>query len=118
MSDLDGNEWVTVSRLGGADLVRLAGEIDMANAPAIGQEIAARTAASSAVLIDLTAVSFLDSAGVRLLDTVVGALGERRTPVRLVVPPTGPVRLTLQLCAFREDLLVTDLGAAADAVTG
>jgi anti-sigma B factor antagonist len=111
-----GAEWVTFSHVGGADLVRLAGEIDVANAPVIGAEIATQTASSSAVLIDLTAVSFLDSAGVRLLDTLVGALGERRTPVWLVVAPTGPVRLTLMMCAFRDDLLVPDLAAAAAAV--
>jgi anti-sigma B factor antagonist len=116
VSDVDDNEWVTFSRLGGADLVRLAGEIDMSNAPAIGVQVARQTAASSAVLIDLTAVSFLDSAGVRLLDTLVGALGERRTPVRLVVPATGAVRLALTMCAFRDDLLTTDLAAAAAAV--
>jgi anti-sigma B factor antagonist len=111
-----GTEWVTFSRLGGTDLVRLAGELDMANASAIGAEIATHTVASSAVLIDLTAVSFLDSAGVRLLDTLVGAYGERRTPVQLVVAPTGPVRLTLKMCAFREDLLSADLASAAAAV--
>ena len=116
MTQLGENEWVTFSHLGRADLVRLAGEIDVANAPAIGAEIAAQTAASSAVLIDLTAVSFLDSAGVRLLDTLIGALGERRTPVRLVVAETGSVRLTLTMCAFREDVLSPDLAAAVAAV--
>lgn len=116
MTPFDENEWVTFGRFGGADLVRLAGEIDMANAPAIGAEIAVHTAASTAVLIDLTAVSFLDSAGVRLLDTLVGVLGERRTPVRLVVAGTGAVRLTLSMCAFREDVLSADLASAAAAV--
>jgi anti-sigma B factor antagonist len=111
-----GAEWVTFSRLGSAVLIRLAGEIDMANSPVISREIAAQTAAATAVLIDLTAVSFLDSAGVRLLDTLVGTLGGRNTPIRLVVAPSGPVRLTLLLCAFRDDLLETDLAAAADAV--
>jgi anti-sigma B factor antagonist len=110
------DQWVTFSRLGGADLVRLAGEIDLANAPAIGREIATHTVAADAVLIDLTAVSFLDSAGVRLLDTLVGAYEERNAAVRLVVAPTGAVWFALRLCAFREDLLDTDLAAAAAAV--
>ncbi len=113
-----GTEWVTFSHLGDSDLVRLAGEVDMANAAAIGAEIAAHTVASSAVLIDLTAVSFLDSAGVRLLDTLIGAYGERGAAVQLVVAPTGPVRRTLEMCAFREDLLSADLVSAAAAVGG
>jgi anti-sigma B factor antagonist len=118
VSDIDGvgTEWVTVSRLHGAELVRLAGEIDVANAALIGAEIATRTAGSRAVLIDLTAVSFLDSAGVRLLDVLIGELGAREVPVRLVVAPTGPVRLTLMICAFRDDLLTTDLATAVEAV--
>jgi anti-sigma B factor antagonist len=111
-----GAQWVTFSRLGGADLVRLAGEIDVANAAAIGAEITVHTVASSAVLIDLTAVAFLDSAGVRLLDTLVGEFDERGTPVRLVVAVTGAIRLTLTMCAFRDDLLASDLTSAVQAV--
>lgn len=111
-----GAEWVTFSRLGGTDVVRLAGEIDLANAGMIGQEIAAQTIRARAVLLDLTAVSFLDSAGVRLLDTLVGALAERQTPIRLVVAESGAVRMTLRLCAFREDLLDTDFTTAATAL--
>jgi anti-sigma B factor antagonist len=109
-------KWVTFSRLGTADLVRLVGEIDMANAADLGAEISLRTMTARAVVVDLTAVSFLDSAGVRLLDALVGELETRRIPIRLVVGETGPVRTTLRLCAFREDLINTDLGAAATSV--
>ncbi|MFI5938587.1 STAS domain-containing protein [Actinoplanes sp. NPDC051494] len=107
-------QWVTFAKMGTADLVRLAGEIDLANAPEIGREIVRQTGRSGAVLIDLTAVSFLDSAGVRLLDALVGDLDEAGTPIRLVVGETGAARMTLQLCAFRDDLLATDLERAAD----
>ena len=104
---------VTFAKVGRAELVRLAGEIDLANAPAIGREIVSRTVAAGAVLVDLTAVSFLDSAGVRLLDALVGELDDQGTPIRLVVGETGAARMTLQLCAFRDDLLSTDLARAA-----
>ncbi|MEU8231391.1 STAS domain-containing protein [Actinoplanes sp. NPDC048967] len=107
-------QWVTFAKLGEADLVRLAGEIDLANAPEIGREIVRQTGRADAVVIDLTAVSFLDSAGVRLLDALVGDLDLQGTPIRLVVGATGPARMTLQLCAFRDDLLATDLDRAAD----
>lgn len=108
------DQWVSFAKLGRADLVRLAGEIDLANAPEIGREIVRRTGRAAALVIDLTAVSFLDSAGVRLLDALVGDLDEHGTPIRLVVGRTGAARMTLQLCAFREDLLVTDLERAAE----
>jgi anti-sigma B factor antagonist len=107
------SEQVTFARIGGAELVRLTGEIDLANAPRIGRQIVARVAGASAVLIDLTAVSFLDSAGVRLLDALVGDLAEHGKRIRLVVGETGAARMTLQLCAFRDDLLSTDLTRAA-----
>jgi anti-sigma B factor antagonist len=111
------DQWVTFAKLGSADVVRLAGEIDLANAPAIGREIVRHTGGSGAVLIDLTAVSFLDSAGVRLLDALVGDLDRSGTPIRLVVGESGPARMTLQLCAFRDDLLAADLDRAADEVS-
>ena len=109
---------VTFSRLGDAEVVSLAGEIDMANAPSIGRRIVQHTAAADAVLVDLTLVSFLDSAGVRLLDGLVGDLDDRGTPIRFVVGERGPVRMTLQLCAFRTDLLSTDLKQAAGELAG
>ena len=112
------DRWVTFARLGEADLVRLAGEIDLANAPEIGREIVRRTGRASAVVIDLTAVSFLDSGGVRLLDALIGDLDAHGTPVRLVVGTTGAARMTLQLCAFRDDLLTTDLERAAEELRG
>ena len=109
---------VSFSKLGKADLVRLAGEIDLANAPAIGRQIVAHVTEAGAVLIDLTAVSFLDSAGVRLLDALVGDLDDHGTAIRLVVGEGGAARMTLQLCAFRDDLLATDLQRAADELDG
>jgi anti-sigma B factor antagonist len=104
---------ISFGKLGDAALVRLSGEIDLANAPAIGRDIVAHTAAAGAVLIDLTRVSFLDSAGVRLLDALVGDMDDLGTRIRLVVGETGAARMTLTLCAFRDDLLATDLARAA-----
>ncbi len=107
---------VTFARLGRAELVRLTGEIDMANAPEIGRAIERETTRAGALVIDLTAVSFLDSAGVRLLDALVGDLDDQHRPIRLVVGEDGAARMTLQLCAFRDDLLATDLDRAAEEV--
>jgi len=104
---------LSFAKLGDAEVVRVAGEIDLANAPALGREIIAHTARAGAVLIDLTLVSFLDSAGVRLLDSLVGDLDELGTRIRLVVGESGAARMTLTLCAFRDDLLATDLDRAA-----
>ena len=111
------SRWVTFSKLGDAELVSLTGEIDLANAPDIGRAIVQRVTSAGKVLIDLTTVSFLDSAGVRLLDALIGDLTDHGTETRLVVGERGAVRMTLQLCAFRQDLLATDLERAAAELT-
>jgi anti-anti-sigma factor len=112
------DQWVTFSTYGDAELVSLTGEIDLANSGEIGKAIVGRIRGAGKVLIDLTTVSFLDSAGVRLLDALVGDLVARGRSARLVVGERGPVRTTLQLCAFREDVLATDLDRAAAELGG
>lgn len=107
------DQWVSFSTFGDAELISLSGEIDLANAPEIGRAIVARMGEAGKVLVDLTAVSFLDSAGVRLLDSLIGDLGDHGTPIRLVVGEHGAARMTLQLCAFRDDVLAVDLNRAA-----
>jgi anti-sigma B factor antagonist len=112
------DQWVTFSTVGDAELVHLSGEIDLANAGDIGKAIVSRIRESGKVLIDLTTVSFLDSAGVRLLDALVGDLCSAGKRTRLVVGERGAARMTLQLCAFRADILATDLERAAAELGG
>ncbi|GAA0812374.1 STAS domain-containing protein [Spirilliplanes yamanashiensis] len=109
---------VTLARFGSVDVVRMVGEVDMSTVPGIERTVVPPLRSATAAVVDLTAVGFLDSAGVRLLDTLVGDLERREARVALVVPPVGEVRMALQLCAFREDLLQPDLTAARAAVAG
>ena len=109
---------VTFSRFGAAELVQFRGELDLANQMEVGREVIAHIRDAAAVLFDLTAVSFLDSAGVRLLDALIGDLSDAGKPVRLVVGERGAARMTLQLCAFREELLASDLEQAAADIGG
>jgi anti-sigma B factor antagonist len=109
------SEWLTVTRLGDLDLVRLAGEVDLATAGGIEEELAGALRASSAVVLDLTAVSFLDSAAIRALDGIVGDLQDRGAVVRLVAPG-GAARMALRLWAFPDELIHPDLAGAAAAV--
>ncbi len=110
------SEWVTLSRCGAADLVHVVGEVDMANAPVIEAELGELLGSAHALVVDLTAVSFIDSAGLRLLDTVVARLEERDAAVAFVVADAGPVRMTMRICSFRPELLHADLPAAQAAV--
>jgi anti-sigma B factor antagonist len=94
----------------------LTGEVDLSNAAGLEERITTAAGDDLPLVVDLTGVTFLDSAGVRLLDHLVAA----RQPglaFRVVAPPGGRVAFTLRLCGFRDELVapsleagVTDLG--------
>ena len=86
-------------------LVSFVGEIDLGTAPALGATVLGHTTEVLAVVLDLSAVTFLDSAAVRLLDDLVGAYEGRGSAIRVVAPEHGVARFTLTLCAFRTDLV-------------
>jgi anti-sigma B factor antagonist len=98
-------------------LVRFFGEIDLGTAPAMGESVLRQVEQATAAVLDLTPVAFLDSAGVRLFDNLVGAFAERRIPIRLVAPAYSVARFTLRLCAFRTELLEQTIGEAREAVS-
>ena len=85
-------------------LATVAGEIDMSNAVELESALVDAMKGSTGVVLDLSGVTFIDSAGVRLLDHLVVA-AEPETPIRVVTASAGPVPFTLRLCGFREDLL-------------
>ncbi|MGZ4597303.1 MAG: STAS domain-containing protein [Actinomycetes bacterium] len=89
----------------------LTGEIDMSNAAALERRIVDAATGLGAILLDLTSVTFIDSAGVRLLDHLV-APREPNARVRVVIGPSGPVPFTLRLCGFRDDLLADSVESA------
>ena len=95
-----------------AIVVRLAGEIDIANAGAFEARILAEGGDSGALIVDLSEVTYFDSSGVHLLDHVVAAAEGAGRSVRVVVPEGNPARTVLRICAFREDLLVESLADA------
>ena len=116
--DRGSDDQVTYQKRGDADLVTVFGEIDLANANTVARQIIARITESGTLLIDLTPVSFLDSAGVRLLDALIGDLDNAGKTIRLIVGESGAAMMTLKLCAFRDDLLATDLERAAEELSG
>jgi anti-anti-sigma factor len=85
----------------GVLIATVEGEIDSSNAPELRLALADRLpSASSALVLDLTGVSYLDSAGVHLLFDLGRRLAARRQAIRLVVPEQTPMRRVLELCAI------------------
>ena len=88
------------------------GEVDLANGPELEAAVLGRTAddAPRGVVVDLTEVTFLDSAGVRFVDHVAAATTQR--PLLVVAAAAGRARFTLRLCGFPDDLVREDLDGA------
>ncbi len=105
---------------GGALVAAVEGEIDSSNASDLRLALADRLpSASDALVLDLTAVTYLDSAGVHLLFDLGRKLAARRQSIRLVVPEGTPTRRVLELCAIEGVAPIDpDLGASLNAIEG
>lgn len=96
-------------------VVSPAGELDLSNGDALEEAIAdARARRATALILDLTGLTFMDSSGLRiLLDTWNEAqLSDRR--LTLVVPKDGLVRRVLEISGCDSILPIVD--QLADAV--
>ena len=81
-------------------IARIDGEIDSSNASQLRLALSERLpSASSALVLDLSSVNYLDSSGIHLLFDLGRRLAARRQAIRLVVPERAPVRRVLELCA-------------------
>lgn len=86
-------------------VVRMAGDLDFASVGPVTDELE-RVLAESAesLVLDLSGVGFLDSAGVKLLYELHSVMRSRGMDVRVVVPPGNPIRRTLDLTGAHRTL--------------
>src|SRR5918997_6045823 len=81
--------------------IAVSGEIDLANATAVEDEL--REAVSqqpTTVSVDLTDLTYLDSAGIRILFTMASRLRALRILLELIVPLDSPTRRLIELSGF------------------
>ncbi len=81
--------------------IAVSGEIDLANAAAVEDEI--RKAVShqpTAVSVDLTDLAYIDSAGIRILFALASRLQALRIVLELIVPLDSPTRRLIELSGF------------------
>jgi anti-anti-sigma factor len=89
-------------------VMRLRGEIDISNARELFAAIeAAVPNATSTIVVDLSEITYLDSAGVKLLIQLADRMKTRRRQLRLVVPEHSPIRAVLELTGLLR-LIPTD----------
>lgn len=96
---------VTVERHGPVTLARLAGEIDMSNAADVERRVLDGPETGPLVL-DLTGVGFLDSAGLALLDEVHRRCRARGRVLRVVAVAGSPPRRAITLAGLDEGLTI------------
>jgi anti-sigma B factor antagonist len=98
-------------------VARLEGEIDMSNASELGTAITARVPGdAAAVVLDLGAVDYLDSAGIHVVFELRERLKRRGQQIRLVVAPDSPIAATLRYADVPGTIGAADTvqGAIAD----
>ncbi|HEY2258945.1 MAG TPA: STAS domain-containing protein [Solirubrobacteraceae bacterium] len=105
---------VQFSRQGQAVIARMTGEIDLSNAGNIaGAIIDAMPNASLTLVLDLSAVDYLDSAGISLIYQLRESLRTRSQTLRLVVPSNSPASDALRLAGVLRHIETIETVAAA-----
>jgi anti-anti-sigma factor len=90
--------WVTVADTGRSVRLVLGGEIDMSNAVTVEDQIdAAITNQVTAVCIDLSDVTYLDSAGLRILFGLASRLPTLQIQLELVAPRESPAHRVMEI---------------------
>ena len=89
---------IEVERSGGTVVARLSGEVDMANAAHVREQLLEAVPNDViALVVDLAACRYLDSAAIEVLFDLSRRLQRRRQGLRLVVPETSPLGRVLTL---------------------
>jgi stage II sporulation protein AA (anti-sigma F factor antagonist) len=99
---------VTVSARADGDvvLIEIAGEIDLANAEFVEQQIASAISnRTMTVAIDLTHVAYVDSIGLRVLFAVARRLETAQIGLTVIAPVGSPARRVIEIAGF--DTIVT-----------
>jgi anti-anti-sigma factor len=85
----------------GSTRITLSGEIDLANAVAVEEEMAAAVSHQpTMVSVDLTDLTYMDSVGVRILFGLASRLQTLRIALELIVPVDSPTRRLIELSGF------------------
>ena len=99
-------------------VARVAGELDVSEAPSLGDEIAAAVPTSArGLVIDFGELEFIDSSGVAMLFGLRRRLASRRQELAVVAPEGEPVARVLEIVEFgRAAPIHSDLDAAIDEI--
>jgi anti-anti-sigma factor len=96
-----------IDERGDVVIARIDGELDLSNVHDVGDAlVAAARSGAAGLVLDLSELQHLDSAGIRLLYDLRARLGTARQALTAVVPHGAPVREVLDLAAVPATLPV------------
>lgn len=104
--------------LAGARVLALSGDVDVNVAPEVAASLPQLLAGARAVVLDLSAVTFFDSSGVRLVDRVVRTCRQGGQAWRIVAPPGSSSRRLLELVDMAGREVVDDRTTALAELSG
>ena len=89
---------LSIETRGPVVLARLSGDIDMSNVGQLRDELSRATRNDAlGLVVDLSEVEYLDSAGIQLIHRLREGLRTHGQRMRLVIPPDSIIRGTLRL---------------------
>ncbi len=99
-------------------VARISGEIDLANAPRMRDEVLALALGDvHGLIVDLTEVSYLDSSGVKVLFQLARDLRQHDQRLLVTVPVGSPLHRVLKITGLQEVApICDDLDAAFNLV--
>ena len=96
------------SAVGDALVIAVSGDVDMTSAPALTDAIDAVGDRIHRVIVDLSAVMFLDSSGLNALVRGKRVLDTKEIGLRVVAPVDSVARRVLEITRLTESLSVVD----------
>jgi anti-anti-sigma factor len=100
----------------GVRLVRVSGELDVTSVDSLLADLATSTGPPAPLVLDLSQVSFFDSAAVRLVDRLARDIGGRGHGFCVLAPPGCRARRVLDLVGLSEGLVSDDRASAVKRV--
>jgi anti-sigma B factor antagonist len=88
---------VRLDEHGGTTVAYVDGEIDLTTAPRLADDLRAAVESATVLVVDLSAVAFLDSAGLAVLHSSARRMAELSGGLRLVVTPQSVVYRALDI---------------------
>jgi anti-anti-sigma factor len=89
-------------------VVYLSGEIDVSNSESLESEIRRAVVGAHSIVIDLEAVEFLDSGGLRLLKRLSVSATEANANFVVVAPPNSVARSVIEVVSMSREIGVQD----------